>query len=43
MKKTTLEDVLHVLKTEENEIVVEESVREKAFQSLNRMLEITKG
>lgn len=43
MKKTTLEDVLHVLKTEENEIFVDEAVREKAFNSLNRMLEITKG
>lgn len=43
MKKTSLEDVLHVLKTEENEIIVEETIREKAFKSLNRMLEITKG
>lgn len=43
MKKTTLEDVLHVLKTEENEITVDEKVREKAYTSLNRMLEITKG
>lgn len=43
MKKTSLEDVLHVLKTEENEITVDEEVRVKAYQSLNRMLEITKG
>lgn len=43
MKKTALEDILHVLKTEENEIVVDEAIREKAYQSLNRMLEITKG
>lgn len=43
MKKTSLEDVLHVLKTEENEITVDEEVRVKAFKSLNRMLEITKG
>jgi len=43
MKKTSLEDVYHVLKTEENEILVEESVRQKAFTSLNRMLELSKG
>lgn len=43
MKKTSIEDVYHVLKTEENEIVVEESVRQKAFTSLNRMLELSKG
>jgi len=43
MKKTSLEDVLHVLKTEENEITVDEEIRVKAFESLNRMLEITKG
>ncbi len=43
MKKTSLEDVYHVLKTEENEIIVEESVRQKAFTSLNRMLELSKG
>lgn len=43
MKKTSLEDVLHVLKTEENEITVDEEIRKKAFGSLNRMLELTKG
>jgi len=43
MKKTSLEDVYHVLKTEENEITVEESIRQKAFTSLNRMLELSKG
>jgi|LGVF01.2.fsa_nt_gb quinolinate synthase len=43
MKKTSLEDVLHVLKTEENEITVDEEVRVKAFKSLDRMLKITKG
>jgi len=43
MKKTSLEDVYHVLKTEENEIIVEESVRKKAFTSLNRMLELSEG
>lgn len=43
MKKTSLEDVLYVLKTEENEIKVEESIREKAYVSLKRMLDITKG
>ncbi|MBI9013395.1 MAG: quinolinate synthase NadA [Clostridiales bacterium] len=43
MKKTSLEDVYHVLKTEENEIIVEESIRQKAFTSLNRMLELSKG
>ena len=43
MKKTSLEDVLHVLKTEENEINVDEAVREKAYHSLNKMLELSKG
>lgn len=43
MKKTSLEDVLHVLRTEENEILVEESIRVKAYTSLKRMLDITKG
>ena len=43
MKKTSLEDVLHVLKTEENEIHVNETVREKAYTSLKRMLDVTKG
>lgn len=43
MKKTSLEDVYHVLLTEENEITVDEHIRERAFESLNRMLEITKG
>lgn len=43
MKKTSLEDVLHVLKTGENEITVEESIRQKAFTSLNRMLELSEG
>lgn len=43
MKKTTLEDVYNVLLTEENEITVDEEIRKRAFTSLNRMLEITKG
>ncbi len=43
MKKTSLEDIHHVLSTEENEITLDEEVRKKAFVSLNRMLEITKG
>jgi quinolinate synthase len=43
MKKTSLEDVLHVLKTEENEIIVDEDIRKKAYISLKRMLDITKG
>jgi len=43
MKKTSLEDVLHVLKTEENEINVDEAIREKAYHSLNKMLELSKG
>ena len=43
MKKTSLEDVLHVLKTEENEICVDEAIREKAYHSLNKMLELSKG
>lgn len=43
MKKTSLEDVLHVLKTEENEIIVDEKVRVQAAKALNRMLELSKG
>lgn len=43
MKKTSLEDVLHVLKTEENEIKVDETIRQKAYKSLKRMLEVTEG
>lgn len=43
MKKTSLEDVLHVLKTEKNEITVDEAIREKAYKSLKRMLEVTEG
>lgn len=43
MKKTTLEDVYHVLLTEENEITIDEEIRQKASKSLTRMLELTKG
>lgn len=43
MKKTSLEDVYNVLLTEENEITVDEDIRKRAFTSLNRMLEVSKG
>ncbi len=42
MKRNTLENLLHVLETEENEIVVPEEIREKALVPLNRMLELGK-
>ena len=42
MKMTSLEDILYVLETEENEIVVNKDVAQKAVKCLDRMLEISK-
>ncbi|MCD8390947.1 MAG: quinolinate synthase NadA [Firmicutes bacterium] len=42
MKMNTLDKVLNVLKTEENEVVIEDGVREKALSALDRMLELAK-
>lgn len=42
MKKLTLEKVLHVLKTAENEVHVTKEVREKSGKALERMLELAK-
>ena len=42
MKKITLEKVLHVLKTGENEVHVTEKVREESGKALERMLELAK-
>lgn len=42
MKLNTLENVLHVLKTEENAVEISEDVREKALIPLDRMLELAK-
>lgn len=41
MKLNTLEDILRVLETEENEIFVDEEVAEKARQSIERMVAIS--
>jgi quinolinate synthase len=41
MKMTTLEDVLSVLETEENEVDVPADIREKAVKALERMLAVT--
>lgn len=40
MKKNTLDDILHVLETEENEIFVEEESAAKAKQAIERMIAI---
>ncbi|WP_207669202.1 quinolinate synthase NadA [Natranaerovirga pectinivora] len=40
MKKTSLEAVLDALENETTEIVLEDEVRERAYLSLNRMLEV---
>lgn len=42
MKKVTLEKVLHVLQTGENEIFVDEVVRQESRKPLGRMLELSK-
>ena len=42
MKLITPEKVLHVLKTEENEVFVSDEVRERALIPLDRMLELAK-
>ena len=41
MKMTTLEDVLSVLETEENEVDVPGDIRDKAVKALERMLAVT--
>ena len=42
MKLNSVEKILHVLKTGENEVHVSGEVREKALKPLNRMLELAK-
>ena len=42
MKKNTLEKVLHVLKTGENEVFVDDKLREESKKPLERMLELAK-
>ena len=42
MKTVTLEKVLHVLKTGENEVTVSDLVRKEAKKSLERMLELAR-
>ena len=42
MKLNTPEKVLHVLKTEENAVEVDEATRVRAMLPLDRMLEIAK-
>ena len=42
MKKVTLEKVLHVLKTGENEVFVDDKLREESKKPLERMLELAK-
>ncbi len=42
MKKITLEKVLHVLETGENEVILSDELREKANAPLKRMLELAK-
>lgn len=42
MKKISLEKILHVLETGENAVEVDETVRTKSNQPLNRMLELAK-
>ena len=42
MKLNTLEKLLHVLKTEENEITVDDELRESSLVPLDRMLELAR-
>ena len=42
MKKVTLEKVLNVLKTGENEVFVDDALREESKKPLERMLELAK-
>ncbi len=42
MKMTSLEDILYVLETEENEIFVDKETAKRAVHCLNRMLEVSK-
>jgi quinolinate synthase len=42
MKLNTLEKVLHVLQTEENEVVLSKEMRESALAPLEKMLELGK-
>ena len=42
MKLNTLEKLLHVLKTEENEITVDDDLRESSLVPLDRMLELAR-
>ena len=42
MKMTSLEDILHVLETEENEIIVNKDIAQRAVKCLDRMLEASK-
>lgn len=39
MKWNSMEDIYDVLKTEQNEIQIEPSIREKAYRCINRMME----
>ena len=39
MKYNTLEDILHVLETGENEVFVEENLRKAALCAIERMVE----
>jgi len=42
MKQITLEKIAHVLETGENEVQVEETLREESQKALERMLELAK-
>lgn len=42
MKMTSLEDILYVLETEENEIFVKKDIAQKAVKCLDAMLEVSK-
>ena len=42
MKKNSLEKILHVLETGENEVQITEELREASVKPLERMLELAK-